>query len=206
MELVTENLQMLSHAILKKAQTDAQQVLTEAQANAGAIQQRARQQAEAEQKRILARAQQEAERIRSQSLATAQLKARTLKLERREALLDEVFDAVRQRLSTVSGWTDYNQVVVQLAREAIAQLRSESCSLRADAQAQDILANQELSQLSETSSVRLQMGAPLEQGTGVIAETLDGFRQYDNTLEARLEHSQESLRFSVYRILMGESL
>jgi vacuolar-type H+-ATPase subunit E/Vma4 len=37
-------------------------------------------------------------------------------------------------------------------------------------------------------------------------ETVDGRRQYDNTLEVRLGRMRNSLRSSVYRLLMGESL
>jgi vacuolar-type H+-ATPase subunit E/Vma4 len=49
------------------------------------------------------------------------------------------------------------------------------------------------------------MGETLEQGTGVVVETLDGHRQLDNTLETRLKRMEEALRTPVYRILTGES-
>ena len=44
------------------------------------------------------------------------------------------------------------------------------------------------------------------KASGIIAETMDGHRQFDNTLEARLHRLQDSLRSPVYHILMGETL
>jgi vacuolar-type H+-ATPase subunit E/Vma4 len=52
----------------------------------------------------------------------------------------------------------------------------------------------------------VQLGTSLTEGTGVIVETAEGHRQYDNTLEARLSRLQEELRSPVYRLLLGESL
>jgi vacuolar-type H+-ATPase subunit E/Vma4 len=206
MKSVAENLQMLSRAVLKRARGDAKQMLADARNKADAELQRARQEADAVRARIIEEAQQEVQRIHNQCLAGAQLSARTLKLERREELLDEVYDAVRQRLPTVRQWTDYDQVVHYLVSEAVAQLGADRARIRADEQAQAFLSQDTLTQLAQDTAVELTLGDPLESGTGVIAETSDGHLQVVNTLEARLARSEEALRFSVYRVLMGESL
>jgi vacuolar-type H+-ATPase subunit E/Vma4 len=206
MESVKDNLQALSRAILKKAQMDAEQVLTDAQAKTEAIRKHAQEEAESERARILARAQQEVERIRSQQTATAQLQARAMKLEQREALLDQVFETVQQRLPTVQQWTDYDQIVMYLANEALTQVRADRCILHADARAQEILDDATLAQLGKTVSIQVERGDTLAQGIGVIAKTEDNYREYDNTLEARLRREQDELRFPVFRLLMGESL
>ncbi len=56
----------------------------------------------------------------------------------------------------------------------------------------------------EGGGVRLRVGEPLARGTGIVLETPDGHRRYDNTLETRLARMQNILRASVYHILMGE--
>ncbi|MBN2002819.1 MAG: hypothetical protein JXA21_05640 [Anaerolineae bacterium] len=206
MESVKDNLQTLSRAILKKAQTDAGQVLADAQAKAEAIRKQAQEQADSERTRILARAQQEVEHIRSQQTAAAQLQARTLKLEQREVLLTQVFEAVHQRLPSIQQWTDYDQVALHLAEEALAQLRADEGILYADARTEGVLDDDALAQLSQTAGLKVTRGATLTRGTGVIAKTADGYREYDNTLEARLERGMDELRFPVFRLLMGESL
>jgi vacuolar-type H+-ATPase subunit E/Vma4 len=206
MESIDKSIKALSRAVMKKAHADADQVLADAKAKADAVHEQAQQQAEKEREEILGRARQRAERIRSQEVAAAQLKARTLKLEQREKLLDNVFDAVRQRLPTVQQWTDYDQVVLLLVRQAVGRLKAKEGRIWADERAREILSEEALADLSEELGVQLQLGEPLQQGVGVIAKTPDGHREYDNTLEARLNRWQDELRFSVYHLLMGESL
>ena len=206
MESVKDNLQTLSRAILKKAHADAEEVLADAKAKAEAIRNQAQEQAESERSRILARAQQEVDRIHSQQKATAELQARSQKLEQREALLDQVFEAVRQRLPSVQQWTDYDQITTQLAREALTQLRADQGILYADARTQEVLDDAALEQLRKAVEMEVKRGETLAHGTGVVAKTEDDYREYDNTLEARLDREQDELRFPVFRLLMGESL
>ncbi len=63
-----------------------------------------------------------------------------------------------------------------------------------------------LDEISKGMKARLQLGEPLEKGTGVMVETSDGHLQYDNTLETRLNRMQGGLRSTVYHLLMGESI
>ncbi|MDY7040587.1 MAG: V-type ATP synthase subunit E family protein [Chloroflexota bacterium] len=206
MKSVDASIQALSRAVLSEARAEAEQIVADATAKADAIRQRAQEQAAAEREKILEQACHEAERIRSQAIAAAQLRARTLQLERREKLLDGVFDAARQRLPSVRQWTDYEQIVRRLIREAVAHLETDVARIRADAQTRKLLSDDALAELSKELGVQLQLGTPLEHGTGVIAETTEGHRQYDNTLEARLSRRQDALRSPVHRLLMGESL
>ena len=60
--------------------------------------------------------------------------------------------------------------------------------------------------LEKDLAVQLELGEPLERGTGVVLVTADGHRRYDNTLETRLSRMQAALRTPVYHILMGETL
>ena len=206
MKSMENGMQVLSRAVLKMARADAEHVLDEAKLVADGVRQQAQQQAKAEREKVLERARQEAERIRGQAVAVAQLEARKLKLEQREELLDEVLSAARQRLPTVQQWTDYDQIVDYLVREAVVQLKADQCRVRVDERAQQILTPELLAAISTELGVQVQMGETLEYGLGAVTETMDGRRQYDNTLEARLDRQQEELRFPVHRLLMGEPL
>jgi len=203
---VEQNIQALSRAVLSEARAEAEQILTDAEAKADAIRQRAQEKAQTERQEILEHAQREAKHVRSQCLAAARLQAQKLRLERREKLLDGVFDAARQRMSTVQQWTDYHQIVREWVREAVAYLGSTEARIRTDEYTRGILADGVLNELSAEMNVQLQLEEPLERGLGVVAETVDGHLVYDNTLEARLERWQDELRGPVYRLLMGESL
>jgi vacuolar-type H+-ATPase subunit E/Vma4 len=206
MRSVEESIQALSRTVQSEARAEAEQILADAKAKAEAIQQRAQGQAAAERTEILERASREAEHIRSQAIATTQLKARTLQLERREKLLDSAFEAVRQQLPAVQQRADYDQIARHLLREALIHLGADTAQIRADEQTLTLLTDQMLAGVSKELGVQAQLGTPLKQGTGVIVETVHGHRQYDNTLETRLSRLQNVLRSPVYHLLMGESL
>jgi vacuolar-type H+-ATPase subunit E/Vma4 len=206
MKSVEESTRALSRAVLSEAQADAEGVRASARAKADAIRQHAQEQGEAERDEVLKHARQQASHIHSQAVAAAQLKARTLRLERREKLLNSVFDAARKQLVTVQEWTDYDQIARRLARETVEHLGAENARILADERTRAVLTNDVLSQVSGETGVQLQLGEPLEHGTGVIAETVDGHLHYDNTLEARLERWQNALRSPVYHLLMEKSL
>lgn len=203
---IDENVKVLSRAVLNDVQGDADQILSEAKTKTEGIKQRAQEQAEAERSKILEQASVEAERVRGQVVATNQLKARTMLLEQREKLLEEVFDTAKQQLSSVLRGSDYEKTVQRLLREAVLQLGSESAMVRADEETMKTLTSSMVEDISKETQTKIKLGDPLEKGLGVIAETEDGHRQYDNTLETRLKRMQDTLRSSVHRILMGETL
>jgi vacuolar-type H+-ATPase subunit E/Vma4 len=201
-----ENIEALSRAILRDARAEAEQLQSEAKTKADAIRQHANEQAESERKVILEKARLEAERLRGQVVASAQLKARTMQLEHREKLLDKVFDAARQRLSTIQKRSDYDQVAAQLLREAVTQLKADHAEVRVDEATQKSLKAQALEQISRELNAQLSMGKSLEGGLGVVVDASEGRLHYDNTLETRLSRLQSALRSSVYHVLMGEKL
>jgi len=201
-----ENIKVLSRAVMSDAREEAEQTLNEAKAKAEGIRQEAREEAEAARSRVLERARKEAEQAHSQAIAVAQLKARTMELEQREKLLENVFSEARQKLNTVQSDSDYEQVAERLLRESLNQLNSDEARVQADKATQKIFTTSMLEKVSKDLNVKIQLGDALEQGTGVVVETMDGHRQFDNTLETRLKRMQEALRTPVYRILMGETL
>lgn len=201
-----ENIEALSRTILRDARAEAEQIQLDAKAKADAIRQRAKEQAESESKAILEHARVEAERLRGQVVATAQLKARTLQLEHREKILDKVFDAARQRLPSIQKRADYDQIVAQLLREALIQLKADYAEVRADDATQKSFKTQTLEQISKELNARISMGKSLESGLGVVVDASEGRLHYDNTLETRLNRLQNALRSSVYHVLMGEKL
>jgi vacuolar-type H+-ATPase subunit E/Vma4 len=200
-----ENLETLSRAIFGEAREETEHLKTEEQLKADGIRNRAQLQADTERQEILARAAREAARLRSQAIATAQLKTRALELEHREKLLEQVFGAVRQELDDVPGRGDYEQVVVRLIREAVAQLKAGEVKVRADKRTQRLLTGTLLEQVSRDAHAQLSAGSTLEKGTGVVVEAADGHLQFDNTLETRLVRLQSALRSAVYHVLMGDA-
>jgi vacuolar-type H+-ATPase subunit E/Vma4 len=200
------NIEALSRAVLREAHSDAEKILVEAREKSNVIRQQAQQQADARRAEILEQATREAQRIHSEIMSTAQLKARTLQLDQREKLLDEVFETARQQLNTIQKSTDYEKTARLLLSDALAHLKVDQAVIRADAATSKFFTDEVLSEISKEAGTKLKFGPPLERGMGVIAETTDGHRQYDNTLETRLARSRDTLRLPVYHLLMGEPL
>jgi V/A-type H+-transporting ATPase subunit E len=198
------DIEMLERAILTEAQDEAEQIRSEAGAKAEAIRKRAQERAEAERKAILDRARQDVERLRGQAIATAQLKARSSQLAHREQVLDRVFKTVRERLAEVQKRPDYDQIVAQLLREALVQLRVNKAEVSADNKTKQILEKKGLAEISKELNGEFASAGVLEEGTGLIVDAADGKLHYDNTLETRLQRLEGTLRAAVYKMLIGE--
>ena len=203
MKSEAEDIEMLARAIMVEAQDEANQLQVEAKEKADAIRKRAQAEAEAERKVILDRAKQDADRLRSQASATAQLKSRSIQLESREKLLDGVFEEVKKQLDGVKKRSDYGAIAAMLAREALTQLKATQAEVRADESTWKLL---NLAEISKELNGQFSMGSKLEEGTGVVVDAGGGKLHYDNTLETRLSRLQNSLRSSVYKVLMGEKV
>jgi len=204
MNTQVEDIEMLERAILSEARDKAETIRAEAKEKVEAIRKRAQEQAEQERRAILDAASQDAERLRGQAAATSQLKSRSVQLASREQVLDRVFKAVKEKLPEVQKRPDYDQIVRLLLREALVQLRVTKAEIRADKVTQSILEKEALDEISRELKGEFSMGAPLEEGLGIVVGASDGKLNYDNTLATRLDRLQSTLRSSVYKILTGE--
>ncbi|MDO9120339.1 MAG: V-type ATP synthase subunit E family protein [Anaerolineaceae bacterium] len=201
-----DNIQRLSREIIQQAEADAEKILSDAKVKADEIRNQAQATMDGEKKRILEQAKNDAERIRSQAIATAQLKARTLILESREKLLVEEYDSSKGKIPAIQQWNDYPAIVETLALEAVQQLAVNKVILHADKVTHDLLKESVLKKISTKFDGTIELGEPLKKGTGIIAETIDGHLNYDNTFETRLRRLENELRSPVYHLLMGETL
>jgi len=207
MNTEVQDIEMLARAILTEARDEADQIKAEAKEKVDAIRKRAQEQAEEERKAILERAQQDAERLRSQSMATAQLKARSMQLENREKLLDSVFEEVKKQLDAVKKHPDYDAIATLLLREALTQLRVTKAEVKADESTQKALKKMgALDEISKELKGEFTLGKALDEGTGIVVDAANGKIHYDNTLETRLNRLQSTLRSSVYKVLIGEKV
>ena len=204
MNTKVQDIEMLERAILTEARDEAEQIKAQAKEKVEAIRKRAQEQAEQESKAVLARAREDTERLRSQAIATAQLKARSLELAKREELLDRVFKTVRERLAEIEKRPDYDQIATLLLREALVQLRVNKAQIKADKTTKAILEKKALREISKELNGDFTFTGTLEEGTGVVIEAADGKLNYDNTLETRLDRLEGTLRSAVHKVLIGE--
>jgi len=201
-----ENILALSHAVMTEARGEAEQSLEEARKKADEIRTKSQEQAAAERARILDSANKEAGRLRNQTIASAHLKARTLQLEQREKVLNQVFEQAMRQLPELPKSGDYPEIAVSLLKEALGRLGGDSAVIHADEHATSAFTPETVRAVSKETGVKLQLGEALNRGIGVIVESPDGHLRYDNTLETRMRRLQDSLRNPVNQLLMGEAL
>ena len=198
-------IQALTSAIQEEATEEANRILADARTEARSLREQARAQAEAEREAILQRARREAEAFHEHTVAAAQLEAQKLKLRRREQLLERAFAEARRQLVSAPQWPEYGKIARDLLREAVERLDAEELVLRADEETRRVLSEQGLANLEKELGVHLRVGEPITQSSGIVVETVDGHRRYDNTLETRLARMRGHLRTPIYRLLMGET-
>jgi vacuolar-type H+-ATPase subunit E/Vma4 len=203
---IDESIQELTRAVMNEAQTDAEKIKAEAIEKAASIQQEAQKKADLEREQKIALANKEAASIKKQQIASMKLKAQMLTLERREKLLDDVFGAAKERIVNITQWTNYEDIAISLVKEAVRNLQSSEARILADEYTRSMLTDKKLKQIADEMNYTLVFGEQLSKGTGIIAESMDGHRQFDNTFEARLAHLQDSLRAPVYHVLIGETV
>jgi vacuolar-type H+-ATPase subunit E/Vma4 len=159
---------------------------------------------DAERAAILENAHQDAGALLDQTVAEVRVEAQSLRLRRREQLLDRVFSEARARLASATHWPDYAEIGEALVRDAVSRIDSDEMIVRADPATQRVLGGDLLETVGRDLGVKLLPGDTLAQGTGVIVATADGHRRFDNTLETRLNRMHDRLRAPVFHILMGE--
>lgn len=200
-----DNLQTLENAIIAEARKEARQMLDQAKREAEQIEQQAVAETKVECARIIQHAHEQTKVLRSQAIATAQLEAQTLRLQRREHLLNSVFNIAQQRLQEeIPQRSDYVDTLHILIQQGLAHLNVDEVRLYVDEATKLLLDPPTLEKLSQTLNVHLHNGDTLTHKTGVILETLDGHRRYDNTLETRLARMKNALRTEIYHVLRGE--
>jgi vacuolar-type H+-ATPase subunit E/Vma4 len=202
MATVDGSVEALSRAILAEARVETEELKGQALSEAETIRQRAEAEAASIRAAILEKAAHEADRLRSQALATAQLKARATELQHRELLLGRVFKRVSQELAATLQRKDYPEIIDNLIREGLSQLRVGEVVVRADAATQKLLNQAFLDRISQDTNMRLSLGKTLETGVGAIVQTPDGHLDFDNTLQTRLARLESPLRPAVYRVLL----
>ena len=201
---IDERIEDLSRAIIEEAHADAEMLKSVAKLKVNVVLEAGQKQAEKIRTEILENAKLEAERLKEERLAEVAIKAKIEWLEKREELLETVFQTVRLRCKSLLESDEYPQALQGLIMDAVGQLQSNQVWLHLDSASRSLLDEKSLDVISQSLGVELHVGDDLTDGIGVIAKDALGHRIFDNTLETRLNRQMESLRSDVYKILIGE--
>ncbi len=179
--------QKLRDEILNDARRKAERALARAERDAAKARDEAAEEQRAEREQALERARQRAD-IRSRAiLVTVDQEVRRQRLLAREAILERCLD---QALETACSLPpeDARRSLAELLDEALAALGPGPAKVRARPADAAVLASaiSDAAQVTVTDDERL--------GAGLVAESPDGLRQFDNTYATRRERLRERLR------------
>lgn len=196
----------MSRAILDDTKMEAERIVRDARLASERAMERAREEAEEIRAQMLKRARSEAEHLEQRTEATARLEAQRIVLTARERAIDAAFERACELLAAKVEKEGYAGILEDLVLDAVPKLGPpETCVVRVSAQDQSILEDIDLDELASAwrGRVNLIAGQPVEINGGVIVETVDGHRRYDNSFQARLKRERPRLRAQVYRLLQG---
>lgn len=203
---IDERIENFSQAILGEANAEAEKMRTEAKAKETEILKEGQLRAERIRTELLEKAKTVGERLSEEQLAEVKIKAKIEWMERREKLLESVFQTARAGIKGLIDTPEYPQALLGLITDAIRQVQSKKVVLHLDHASLGFINKDILNNLRSNLGVEIELGDEIQSGIGVIVSDIDGHRIFDNTLESRLNRKMENLRSEVYKILMEEEL
>lgn len=148
------------------------------------------------------RSRQDAAETRRRLLALGSMQAKREGVERREALLDAVWQAARSELEALAADPErYLPVLRRLARAASAALAAPAVELASDARGQRLLSDDRLLAWGREDGVRYRRAAaPAALGPGLEARA--GALRVDASFETRLDQARQHLREATLALLL----
>jgi vacuolar-type H+-ATPase subunit E/Vma4 len=191
--MVAQDAGALAALIREQSATEIAQLLADAHARAARVQATA----SAELESIRAAAAREGEergrRRAAALLAVAEAQSRLKLLQVREHHIDEALGRAHTQLSTLHGVPNPRQIVASFVREALRALEPGPVRVRLPAAEAALLDEATRRQLG-AGRWALHFESAALPGGGVIVETEDGRRRFDNSIAARCRRRAPQLR------------
>jgi vacuolar-type H+-ATPase subunit E/Vma4 len=183
----------LAALIGEQSAAEIEQLLADARAHAERIRASAAAEVEAIRSAAAREGELRGQRRAAALLAVAESQSRLMLLHARETHIDEVLARVTARLATLSGVANGREVVASFIREALAALDSGPVHVRLAA-SQAALLDDATRRALGAGRWALRFETPADAGGGVIVETDDGRRCFDNSIVARIRRRAQPLR------------
>ncbi len=190
-----DQVSLLSRAIRKKGQAEAEKILARATEQAQGIIRDAEEKVHGELERSLAEKKKNAFQQAGRLKDGANLKARQLLLQARKELVEELFQEARQRLESMRDEAGYPQLLQSIALQAIKELPGEKVWIQAREQDQALLNETFCQNLSKLSRRSVDLfPEPAAISGGCLAYSSDKKILVDCSFSALLTRAQPQLR------------
>ncbi|MDZ7706332.1 MAG: V-type ATP synthase subunit E family protein [Trueperaceae bacterium] len=194
----------LAAQVRRRAEQRALGIEASAEGNAQEILDQAAERAQAIRAKTEEEGRRAAEEACRQCLAVADLERRRRRLEAREARLDRVWEAARQRLHELADGGIDPDTLARLARHAARELGGDEVAVRLDDASASNVDENDVAGWAEQDGPALRLDPePLPRRHGVVAHA--GRSSIDATLEGRLDQAQGRLRAEIDALLTASA-
>jgi len=200
-----EGAKLIIEEINREAELKIKYILEEAEKKAEELRKEAEKRAKAKAEWIIRKAQTQAELEKQRIIANAKLEVRRKRLALQEELINEVLEALRERLSSIPEG-EYLEVIKELIIQGIKELGEERVVVSSNKETLSLL-EKHLKEVKKDAKeklgkdVEIEMGAPIKTIGGVVVYNPGRSIRIDNTFEARMERYQSELRSRIAKTL-----
>ncbi|MFA4860151.1 V-type ATP synthase subunit E [Methanoregula sp.] len=189
----------LLRSVEESAGERERELRSKAQKQAEEIRAKAKKQAEEIQQTAIRESERSALTERNKMLYLAKGEIKEQELKGREKTFRAAFDGAKQQLALLREDPEYPKVFERLATEAVSAMGEVSFIVHVDKR------DLELSKKTLAAmGIRCEIHPDLECAGGLVVSSPDGLVTLSNTIESRLERTDESRKLEIYAILSGE--
>ena len=193
---------LLCRAIAAEGQQDAEQILTMARQDAAEVIAAARDAADKDYQQEMLAAKSEAYADAKRRVDYAELEARKAIMAFRERIIQEVLDALDQRLQDFRKAPDYVAFLRLALKEGLDHLPGREFIVELNDTEVGLLQGEIEKQMTE-GSLQIEVKAAPDRNGGLRVTTRDRRLRYDNSFAARRQRSENDIRREIWSVIFG---
>jgi len=195
--------QKLKEEILNDAQKKAERIIKKAQSDAEKIIERAKKEAEEFRNLTISKATERAEKERIRIFSSLPLEKQRSVRQAQENVMNKAIQQALQKLNNSDGF-DYKQSLKELTIQGALAVDEETVVCRIRTKDTPIFTETFVKEIIDTLRTKYQKSILVKissddklQDNGVIIESLDGRKIYNNTYELRLKRKTDQIRLKI---------
>jgi len=195
--------QKLKEEILNDAQKKAERIIKKAQSDAEKIVERAKKEAEEFRNLTISKATERAEKERVRIFSSLPLEKQRSVRQAQENVMNKAIQQALQKLNNSDGF-DYKQSLKELTIQGALAVDEETVVCRIRTKDTPIFTETFVKEIIDTLRTKYQKSILVKissddklQANGVIIESLDGRKIYNNTYELRLKRKTDQIRLKI---------
>ncbi|MGD9972400.1 MAG: V-type ATP synthase subunit E [Desulfatirhabdiaceae bacterium] len=197
--------ELLCRSIAEHGRKQAEALLTQARLEADKIIRDARQQADRQYEEARLSGKSQAVAKAGQQVDTADLEARRRVMTFRRQILQEMIDALKDRLNLFRSEPDYGDFLISSAREGITQLSGHHFIVELNKPDAEAIGNR-LEEMAPANAVTIDLRHDDTLEGGLRIFTADGKTMVDNRFSARLDRMEDDIRQEIWRSIGGTQI